>query len=160
VAAGEKEAMERRVLAVALVLTVPLAFYGIPYAYAVQTSSSYQVKVSATATDDSFPLIAYCNGGDYATGGGGGIHVTGAFVRETLPISYVSPPTPYGWFAEFGGSTGFQVDTYAVCQTPITVAGIGVPQFGSLYVAIALGAVLYFMLSRRFARRPALSAEA
>jgi len=47
-----------------------------------------------------------------------------------------------------------------ICQTPINVAGIGVPQFGSLYVAIALGAVLYFLLSKRFAGRPSLSAKA
>jgi hypothetical protein len=39
----------------------------------------------------------------------------------------------------------------AVCQTPVTVAGVSVPEFGSLYVAIALGAVLYFLLARRFA---------
>jgi hypothetical protein len=47
-----------------------------------------------------------------------------------------------------------------VCQTPIAaVAGVSVPQFGSLYVAIALGAVAYFMLSRRFARTPTISPE-
>ena len=47
-----------------------------------------------------------------------------------------------------------------VCQTPVTVAGVGVPEFGSLYAAIALGAVAYFMLSRRLTRRPTLSAQA
>jgi hypothetical protein len=45
-----------------------------------------------------------------------------------------------------------------ICQTPLTVAGIGVPEFGSLYVAIALGAVVYFVMSRRLARRPTMSA--
>jgi hypothetical protein len=47
-----------------------------------------------------------------------------------------------------------------ICQTPVTVAGIGVPQFGSLYVAIALGAVAYFLMSRRFARTPTISPKA
>jgi hypothetical protein len=35
---------------------------------------------------------------------------------------------------------------------------VGVPEFGSLYVAIALGALVYFMLSKRYARRPLVSA--
>ena len=48
---------------------------------------------------------------------------------------------------------------WAVCQHPVTVAGIGVPEFGSLYIAIALGAVAYFMLSRRFARQSPISAQ-
>jgi hypothetical protein len=47
----------------------------------------------------------------------------------------------------------------AVCQTPITVAGIGVPEFGSLYMAIALGAVAYFLMARRLARSPAVPAR-
>jgi hypothetical protein len=47
-------------------------------------------------------------------------------------------------------------EVYAVCQMPIAVGGISVPEFGSLCVAIALGAVAYFMLSRRFARRPTI----
>jgi len=42
---------------------------------------------------------------------------------------------------------------------PITVAGIGVPEFGSLYIAIALGAVLYFLLARRYSGRPTISAQ-
>jgi hypothetical protein len=52
------------------------------------------------------------------------------------------------------------LDAFAICQTPITVAGIGVPEFGSFYVAIALGAVVYFMLSRRLARSPTISPQA
>jgi hypothetical protein len=68
-------------------------------------------------------------------------------------------PPPNSWDVQVidkvldGSAAGAQV----VCQTPIVVAGIGVPQFGSLYVAIALGAVVYFMLSRRFARKPTTS---
>ena len=71
--------------------------------------------------------------------------------------------TPDGWEFEAGsiavGSPTFG-DVWVVCQTPVTVGGVSVPQFGSLYVAIALGAVVYFMLSRHFTRRPAVSAQA
>ena len=38
----------------------------------------------------------------------------------------------------------------AVCQVPITVAGVSVPEFASLYLAIAIAVVAYFMLSGRF----------
>jgi hypothetical protein len=55
----------------------------------------------------------------------------------------------------FNSAPGAVTEVYIICQSPITVAGVGVPEFGSLYVAIALGAVVYFMLSRRFGRRPA-----
>jgi hypothetical protein len=66
--------------------------------------------------------------------------------------------TANAWVVE---ASGFSIDTTAqvTCQSPITVAGIGVPQFGSLYVAIALGVVVYFILSRRYAGRPTISAQ-
>jgi hypothetical protein len=51
-------------------------------------------------------------------------------------------------------------DVWAICMTPVTVAGIGVPEFGSLYAAIALGAVVYFMLSRYSSRKPSLPVPA
>jgi len=59
---------------------------------------------------------------------------------------------PNGWFYGVGGSGPYAI--WAFCQSPITVAGIGVPQFGSLYLAIALGAMVYFVLSKRIARDP------
>ena len=42
-----------------------------------------------------------------------------------------------------------------VSQSPITVAGVTIPEFGSLYVAIALAALVYFGLFRHYMKRPA-----
>jgi hypothetical protein len=78
----------------------------------------------------------------------------------TKSIAQGGPP-PNSWDVQvvnqfaLGSTAGAQV----VCQTPIVVAGIGVPEFGSLYMAIALGALVYFMLSRQFTRRPTISAK-
>jgi hypothetical protein len=149
--------MEKRALVLALALTLPLALYGIPYAYANTVSSSYVVSSSTSQ-------IVHCNPGDYANGGGG--IVASGSIRASEPVKGGSVPTspadgaPDGWYID--GTTSLTSTTFlvfVVCQTPITVAGIGVPEFGSLYVAIALGAVVYFMLARRFARRPTISAQ-
>lgn len=49
-----KDGRERRALLLALALTLPLLLYGVPYAYAAQTSSSYTVEstiaVAASST--------------------------------------------------------------------------------------------------------------
>jgi hypothetical protein len=135
--------------------------YGVPYAYAATTSSSYQVNVTygAPANTQDFQGGALCNSGDYVTGGGFTIQFTDLKVVRSYPGGDGNPPT--GWFVSVdnlsGQSPNFTV--WAVCQTPITVAGIGVPEFGSLYLAIALGAVVYFMLSRQFTRRPTISTK-
>jgi hypothetical protein len=155
--------MERRALVLALALTIPLALYGVPYAYAAITSSTY-VVFGANAPNVGTADV-HCNNGDYATGGGG--RGGSGPLQSTHPekfdgTSYVEAITgqPNAWGAwVFSSQVGAEVLVWVVCQTPITVAGIGVPQFGSLYVAIALGAVLYFMLSRRFARRTTIIAE-
>jgi hypothetical protein len=78
----------------------------------------------------------------------GGVALTGA--------------NPNGWvIGLFNPDLGFSFNgVQIVCQTPITVAGVSVPEFGSLYVAIALGAVVYFILSRRITTKPTLSAQA
>ncbi len=82
-------------------------------------------------------------------------------LKQSAGIANVFSGAPTGWVGSFetptGGTTFELVE--AACQTPITVGGIGVPEFSSLYVAIALGAVAYFMLSRHFTRRPMISAE-
>jgi hypothetical protein len=155
--------MERGALIAALALTLPLALYGIPYAYASVTSSSYTVYHGLSVPGDfaSHEIVAYCNSGDYVTGGGYDISVNHQYIQ----VLNSEPVTSFGqgWLVTVVNShgTGFSDGEYAwaVCQTPITVAGIGVPQFGSVYVAIALGAVVYFMLARRFARRPTISAQ-
>jgi len=150
--------MERRAVVLALALMLPLALYGIPYAYATTTSTTYRVTVSITINPGGvFTVTALCHSGDYATGGSAsqpfGVTITGSAPHGDYP--------PTGWDGYFYNpeSGPVTVTTFAVCQTPITVAGIGVPQFGSFYVAIALGAVLYFIMAKRFAKRPTLSAE-
>jgi hypothetical protein len=154
--------MEKRALVLALALTLPLALYGIPYAYAATTSSSYQVKgdfIFIPANFGTGIAHANCQNGDYATGGG--FSQGGGF--DILSSEATSDTNPGGWSVNAqnpSANTHLFVRADAICQTPITVAGIGVPEFGSLYVAIALGAVAYFMLSRRFGRKPTISARA
>jgi hypothetical protein len=161
--------LEKRALVLALALTLPLALYGIPYAYATTMSSTYvatkQTDVPPAGASDQVK----CNTGDYTTGVGGYDHMGDG----VLVVTNITPIGPPGWTNLFSGSPGgflysvashepIATDTmefHAICQTPISVAGIGVPQFGSLYVAIALGAVVYFMMARRFAGRPTVSAQ-
>ncbi len=158
-------AMERGSLVVALALTLPLAMYGIPYAYAATVGQTIVVFADQTiAATDSVPyeLFAHCPAGDYATGGGAGSDVDSNQLAPTFSgpavgtaVDFGSAP-PDGWHATFNFNpslfVGGVVEVFVVCQAPITVAGIGAPEFGSLYVAIALGAVVYFVLSRRVSR--------
>jgi len=155
--------MERRALVLALALTLPLVLYGIPYAYAGQTSSSYEVLNAfiVSGGGGTGSGTASCNSGDYATGGG--FTVPTSF--ESVQSSYGKNPNhssnPIEWYV-FGtnnGGSDASIEVFVVCQIPITVAGVGVPEFGQLYIAIALGAVVFFVLSRQFSRRPAISAK-
>ncbi len=167
-AEGKKKAtsnfcMERGALVFALALTLPLFLYGVPYAYAAQMSSAYTVSsLQSAPAGSSGSATAMCSFGDYLTGGG--------FVynnADPLVVTYSAPTLPFGanqdtWLVVVRNPDTVSSHSFyavAICQKPITVAGIGVPEFGSLYVAIALGAVVYFMLSRRFARQPAISAQ-
>jgi hypothetical protein len=167
--------MEKRALVLALSLTLPLALYGIPYAYAATTSTTYVVANTHTLLSTDVPptdIGANCNSGDYATGGGAGTdgdttNVVPTFSGPTRGGSVVFSGQPNGWKASFNypnpaGSfyAGIELTVFVVCQTPITVAGIGVPQFGSLYVAIALGALVYFVAARRFTPRPTIPTQA
>jgi len=143
--------VERRALVLALALAVPLMLYGIPYVYASTTSSSYEVNTSASIPANSYgDVVAPCNTGDYATGGG---FVNGnpyhMIIIQSIPQG---GPPPDGWDVQVINQFSLSSDAhaYVVCQTPIVVAGINVPEFGSLYVAIAIGAVVYFLFSRRF----------
>jgi len=152
--------VERRALILALALTVPLALWGIPYVYAATTSSSYVAYTGFTVSGPGEGnAIASCNPGDYATGGGYGLIGTDSHVRDFYPNPNTAGGTPTGYYIDVitsaSGLIEFQV--FAICQTPITVAGIGVPQFGSLYIAIALGALVYFALSRRYSKRVSIS---
>jgi hypothetical protein len=161
--------MERRALVLALALTLPLALYGIPYAYALTTQSTYVVLFgdniaahgqivdvvrcsSPTDSTQHFALFLFSPFtmtviGSSLTNSAGGEASTGEIPNGWAVILHNPEASPQ--------AVGVQI----ICQTPITVAGIGVPQFGSLYVAIALGAVVYFMMARRFAGRPTVSAQ-
>jgi hypothetical protein len=154
--------MERRALVLALALTLPLALYGVPYAYATVTSTTYVVgtfyTVPASTTATLYDSV--CNGGDYATGGGVNAAVGNGneIVLGSIPTKGDNPlgSPPDRWTGIVSNPSGISDEVFVsvVCQTPITVGGVGVPEFGSLYVAIALGALVYFMLARQFARRP------
>jgi hypothetical protein len=152
--------MERRALVLALALTLPLALYGIPYAYASATSSSYLVLNIGNGA-----VYVHCNTGDYATGGGALAVDSANWIGESYPVFWtgsnyvgISTGQPNAWTASAHNPASDFVNVFVICQTPIVVAGIGVPEFGSLYVAIALGAVLYFLMARRFAGRPTIPA--
>ena len=129
-----------------------MLLYGVPYAYASTTSSTYTVDgpTFILHSSDGFQaLYADCNSGDYVTGGGysGGV-TTDLVVSNSEPVGGVS----WGIGVTNIGAGTLDVHAIAVCQTPITVAGVSVPEFGSLYVAIALGALVYFVVSRHFSR--------
>lgn len=161
--------MERRAFVLALALTLPLALYTIPYAYAA-TQSTYVVSTSIGLKGGDFNAVnLMCSGPSdstlhfaYGNNLGGTIVLTFAVWLNSAGSYASTGQTPNGYqiaVHDTGSSSSvFFIIVEIACQSPITVAGIGVPEFGSLYVAIALGAVVYFMLSRRFSRRPTLSA--
>ena len=166
--------MEKRAAVLALALTLPLLLYGIPYAHAAVTTSDYVVEGILLVQTNTFASNhTDCRHGDYAISGGylPPEESNGAY-PPSQPIIYASYPTvggvpttngqtPDGWgFAGNNQDLDRTARIWVVCQSPITVAGVTVPEFGSLYVAIAFGAVVYFMLSRHFTRRPALPAQA
>ena len=159
--------MQRRSLILALALTLPLASYGIPYVYAA-TQSTYVVSRDATYDNGSTLVnnIMCLSTSDYSLSYG--LRDQGYFSWfSTYPLdsnghNAATGSSPNGWQLQARttlSNTGTE-GLFIMCQSPVTVAGIGVPQFGSLYVAIALGAVVYFMLSRRFTGRPTISTQA
>jgi len=150
--------MERRALILALTLTLPLALYGVPYAYAATTTTTYVVVGPGVtiAPHDGGADTALCHTGDDVTGGG-------YDTAYSLSVEQDHPLLPsndnWGVFAENPHDFSVVLKAWAECQTPITVAGVTAPEFGSLYIAIALGAVAYFVLSRRLAGRPTISTQ-
>ena len=155
--------MKKHALVLALALTVPLVLYGIPYAYATTASSSL-TYVNSVYTTTGYASV-YCNPGDYATGGGGSGYssLTPLWVSAPLtgnPGLYsATGDHPDGWVVDFSTapSTGFTDHAYVICQSPITVAGVTAPEFGQLYIAIALGALVYFLMARRYSIAKAVS---
>ncbi len=160
--------MEKRAFVLALALTVPLVLYGVPYAYAATTQSSTYAVLQAFSLPPLTSTFAQadCNPGDYVTGGG---YVFNGGFQPELRVQAASGylpdhgPNPTIWNLIVYNSSPTTTEggyAQAICQSPVKVAGIGVPEFSQLYAAIAIGAVAYFMLSRRYARRPTLKAVA
>ncbi len=157
--------MDRNNKVLILALVVPLVLYGVPYASAVISSSSYVVYATSDGTGSSATsAVAACNAGDYATGGGAEeTGVTTGFVFSSKPhligVGDITSGQPNAWYGAVETVNGaastdsFGINVWVVCQSPITVAGVTVPEFGSLYVAIALAAVLYFALTTIRQRR-------
>ncbi len=149
-----------KVILISLLL-VPLALFFVPYAYASVTYSDYVVTGSRAIGESIFLADKLtCNGGDFAVSGGYKLD----FVSDVAAVPAVASSyptvggvpatqgqTPDGWAFDLENPTSLTTtfSLWVVCQTPITVAGIGVPEFGQLYVAIALGAVAYFLIARR-----------
>jgi len=161
--------MERRALVLALALALPLVLYGIPYAYAIAASSTYVATQTTVVPPSGASDVVKCNPGDYTTGVGGYDQMGNGLLVVTN-ITPVGPPywtniysgSPAGYeysILSHGSGAPYEVKFYAICQTPIPLpAGIGAPEFGSLYAAIAIGAVAYFLMAKRFAKSPTVPA--
>jgi hypothetical protein len=150
--------VETRALVLALALTLPLALYAIPFAYAVGTQSTYVVKTSPDLSTGLGSAQAKCSSALDSTEHYGYTNQNIVTLLSVFPVNsggseVVTGDNPNGWRLIFSSAPGAVTEVYIICQSPITVAGVGVPEFGSLYAAIALGAVAYFMLSRRFGRK-------
>jgi hypothetical protein len=158
--------MEKRAVVLALALTLPLLLYGIPYAYAASTQSTYVMRgnfpvINSGAT--GFVTIQCASPTDftqhYSVSNPEQFPVSSVQIVNSAGLTANNGENPNGWFIavhNLSGGATFTITAQIICQSPLTlVAGIGVPEFGSLYVAIALGALVYFMLARHFTtRRP------
>ena len=151
-------AMERTALILVLALTLPLAFYGLPYASALVAQTTYVVNGGSApiAPGGSAAFEVQCSSPSDSTS-----HFVNDFPKFfNLELSRLlnsagnlasMGENPNGWFFQVHNtSTGMlNAQVTIICQTPISLAGISVPEFGSLYAAIALSAVVYFFLARR-----------
>ena len=149
------------IIAIAI-LAVPLALYFVPYAYAASTVTTYEVVSSpvAIAPGDTNAGYALCTGAtDVVTGGGFEMNALGG--TNYPPVVQTSYPFTQsghnGWLVwvedpDLSGALSNSYNVYAECMTPTTIAGIGVPQFGQLYTAIALGALVFYLLGRYMRR--------
>jgi len=156
----------RASLAVLLILVAPLATYFVPFAYASTTQSTYVVVspnvvpganseativVKCSSPSDS-ALHFFLSGDDASHGFGYG----GARVLDSSGAVAVTGENPNGFeifVNNYNNFAAFGETAFIICQSPITVAGVGVPEFGQLYLAIALGAMVFFFFSRRYPKR-------
>ena len=161
-------AMERTALILVLALALPLAFYGIPYASAVVAQTTYVVEGGphTIPPHGTFNMNIQCSSPSDSA-----LHFFTGTTTLTTPTTIINnqPPlfaiplnsagaialtgdNPNGFVIGFRNNfevVGDNVRGWIICQSPITIAGISVPEFGSLYLAIALSAVVYFFLARR-----------
>jgi len=149
-------------------LTLPLVFYGIPYASAAVAQTTYIVKHSVvlpeavTSKNEDLQCSSPSDSASHflidPPGDLSGIQVTRIIVLDGDGNVAPTGDNPNGY--RFGLQKCFGPELslflYIFCETPITTAGISVPEFGSLYLAIALGAIVYFFLARHYtATKPA-----
>jgi hypothetical protein len=87
---------------------------------------------------------------------GFGVSLLSVFPVNSGGAEVVTDDNPNGGRLTFSRSPGAVTEVYTIFQSPITVGGSECPSLASLCVAIALGAVAYFVMSRRFARRPTI----
>jgi hypothetical protein len=141
---------------VLIALSIPVALFGVGYASAQQFATDY-VRVNSVPMKVSQTTIASvsCDPGDLPTGGEYQIHEGGAVAgvgEANVFVVYGSPlGAPNTWtvvaFDHWQRDT-LILEVYLYCMSPITVAGIGMPEFGSIYIVIILAAAFYSVLTR------------
>lgn len=139
-----------------LALTIPIALFGVGYTYAQQFTTDY-VRLNIVPMKVSQATVASvsCDPGDLPTGGEYQIHEKGAVAK----VGKANVFTVYG--SPLGASNTLTVvafdhrqrdtlilEVYLHCISPITVAGISVPEFGSIYSVIILTTAFYTILTR------------
>jgi hypothetical protein len=133
-----------------LMLIVPLFLFGTGYAYAQQITSTYiAYSLTSVPAGQTSTTNAYCNSGDFATGGDTAFG-PGLISGGGAPIPIVQGATPVGWTGTAENPTGSpgSLVAYAICMSPTTVAGIGVPEFGFTYIIMILGVAVYAILTK------------
>jgi len=169
--------MRKGRLLLALSLVIPLGVYFVPYAYAAQTVTTYSVhsppdtiKAHNTAFYDvkclgssdysaAFPALSTVQGPAVTLDSKPGLSIYSLAPLNSAGAPAADGQTVNGWEVFVANTNSFDLIStrglvIILCTNPVTVAGIGVPEFGQLYTAIALGAVVFFMLSRRASRTP------
>ncbi len=158
--------MKKRVVALALALRLPLALYGVPYTYALTTQSTYGVRTSlaigsGVTSEVKIRCLSFSDSTEHYSVSAPQFRVDLVELLTSTGTFGSTSDTPNGWDLFLTNTAGSAtVDVFIICESPITVAGIGVPEFGSLYTAVALGAILFFFLSRYMSAKKPISTPA
>lgn len=135
-----------------MMLVMPLVLYGVGYAYAQVSTQIYERSSTHVIVAQRYSsFTAWCDVFDYVTGGG--YNVMGGWRYDERVVSSMSNTEgeQQGWLVTIFGMHGGSEETitvYARCMPPITVAGIGVPEFGSFYILLSVVVGAYFVLFR------------